>query len=407
VTRPPVLAVVLILTVLALRPPSASAQARCPGDCEADGSVTVDDLLLGVNIALELQPLSRCTRFDSNDDGAVAVEDMIAATLVALNGCPATPTATSTASTTPTPSFTATSTPSATPSTTPTVNRPPVLPPATLYRTYPGHEIRFAIGATDPDGDALRYTADALPQGAILDELTGEFAWTPGDDQLGPFEIPFTCSDQGTPAETVEGSLVFKVQPPDLCTAPQCDPETGCSISLPPVTDNCCQGNPTVRVAEPAPSCPAGRVLFLGRNNAGFGRMQNCDTMRIINFLQAGAVARFHVESRCLRVDQPVIVRARMDTAVRGMVFDLGQQVVMARRDDGFSERLFVTFPIQRPPYFDLEGAEANLRVSIRDVDGAEAVESIRLKLTFTPLPDLPESDPTLTPTPIPTPPPF
>ena len=44
-----VLAAVLIAS-------GSAARAQCVGDCQGDGSVTINDLILGVNIALGLQP---------------------------------------------------------------------------------------------------------------------------------------------------------------------------------------------------------------------------------------------------------------------------------------------------------------------------------------------------------------
>jgi hypothetical protein len=367
----------------------------------------VADLSVGINIALGLAPMVECPSFDSNEDGAITIDDLLAGLNAILNGCPPTPTPsvshtpTQTASPTPTPTETATGTPTATP----TPNLPPVIPERAIYRGYPGNEIRLAINAADPEGEDVRCSAASLPDGATLDELSGVFSWTPRDDQLGPEYVAFTCSDEGEPPATADGMLVFKIQPPDVCAAPECEPETGCTIPLPPVTEPCCNVTPSERVAEPSADCPGGRVLFLGRNDVGFGRMQDCDRMRVINFAQTGAVVRFHIETRCIDASHPVIVRARMETPERMPVFDLGQSVIMSQRRDGFAERLYVTFPVTSPPpYFDLQDAESNLRVTVTDVDGVVATETLRLKLTFTPIPDLAESSPKPTPTASPTP---
>lgn len=71
----------------------AQLLAACPGDCDGDGQVTVDELIAGVNIALEQIPLARCAVLDTNADGAVTLEEIVAATGRALGGCgAATPT---------------------------------------------------------------------------------------------------------------------------------------------------------------------------------------------------------------------------------------------------------------------------------------------------------------------------
>jgi hypothetical protein len=49
--------------------------------------VSVDELVLGVEIAMERQPLTVCERLDTNDDG-VAIDDVVAAVGAAVAGCP-------------------------------------------------------------------------------------------------------------------------------------------------------------------------------------------------------------------------------------------------------------------------------------------------------------------------------
>lgn len=92
----------------------AGAQ-ECPGDCDANGRVTVDELVRGVNIAPDRSDLARCTILDSDSDGRVRVNELVTAVGRALAGCTApqftatpTPTATDVATTTNTPSPTAT-----------------------------------------------------------------------------------------------------------------------------------------------------------------------------------------------------------------------------------------------------------------------------------------------------------
>ncbi len=59
----------------------------CIGDCNADGTVTVDELIKGVNIALGTLPPSDCVALDANGDGAVTVDELVKAVSAALNGC--------------------------------------------------------------------------------------------------------------------------------------------------------------------------------------------------------------------------------------------------------------------------------------------------------------------------------
>src|SRR5262249_12825305 len=61
--------------------------AACLGDCGGDGAVAVSDLVLGVAIALNQQPLVACPSFDGNHDGRVGVNELVTAVGNALNGC--------------------------------------------------------------------------------------------------------------------------------------------------------------------------------------------------------------------------------------------------------------------------------------------------------------------------------
>jgi hypothetical protein len=77
----------LVAATLILR--TAAAGAVCAGDCGADGEVTVNELIVGVNIALGTATLAQCNSFDTNTDGEVTVNELIGAVNNALNGCPA------------------------------------------------------------------------------------------------------------------------------------------------------------------------------------------------------------------------------------------------------------------------------------------------------------------------------
>ncbi|MDX2170927.1 MAG: hypothetical protein SF182_27915 [Deltaproteobacteria bacterium] len=60
--------------------------AACAGDCNRDGSVAVNELIAGVNLALGT-PTAACTQMDGNGDGAVGVNELIQAVNAALTGC--------------------------------------------------------------------------------------------------------------------------------------------------------------------------------------------------------------------------------------------------------------------------------------------------------------------------------
>lgn len=59
----------------------------CVGDCSRNGTVTVDEIVIGVNIALDTQSLERCPSFDADGNGDVTVDELIRSVNGALIGC--------------------------------------------------------------------------------------------------------------------------------------------------------------------------------------------------------------------------------------------------------------------------------------------------------------------------------
>lgn len=59
----------------------------CVGDCNGGGDVTVDELILCVNIALGNATVDACRNCDSRGDGVVTVDELVSAVNAALNGC--------------------------------------------------------------------------------------------------------------------------------------------------------------------------------------------------------------------------------------------------------------------------------------------------------------------------------
>jgi hypothetical protein len=63
-------------------------EPRCTGDCNADGMVSIGELLRGVNINLGRSDVSTCAAMDRNGDERVAIDELLAAVGSALAGCP-------------------------------------------------------------------------------------------------------------------------------------------------------------------------------------------------------------------------------------------------------------------------------------------------------------------------------
>jgi hypothetical protein len=62
--------------------------AGCTGDCRNDGTVSVDELVSGITIALEGRPVDACPSFDVGGDERVTIEELLAGVHNTLNGCP-------------------------------------------------------------------------------------------------------------------------------------------------------------------------------------------------------------------------------------------------------------------------------------------------------------------------------
>ncbi|MDX2169061.1 MAG: parallel beta-helix domain-containing protein [Deltaproteobacteria bacterium] len=75
----------LSIAFVSARP--AAAQS-CTGDCGANGQVEINELIIGVNIALGSAEPSACSSFDQNESGEVEINELITAVGFALNGCP-------------------------------------------------------------------------------------------------------------------------------------------------------------------------------------------------------------------------------------------------------------------------------------------------------------------------------
>lgn len=75
---------------------AAAPALACVGDCNDDGAVPINELIVGVNVALGAAPLATCAAFDRNGDGAVSIDELLAAVNSAVGVCErdATPTPT-------------------------------------------------------------------------------------------------------------------------------------------------------------------------------------------------------------------------------------------------------------------------------------------------------------------------
>lgn len=69
-------------------PTATETAPLCTGDCDGNGAVAINELLLGVNIALDNVQADVCPRFDGDGDDRVTIPELIQAVGNALTGCP-------------------------------------------------------------------------------------------------------------------------------------------------------------------------------------------------------------------------------------------------------------------------------------------------------------------------------
>jgi hypothetical protein len=191
-------AVVLSCAVV-LGPGSVSAQ--CVGDCAGDGEVTINDLILGVNIALGSAPVSACEAF-ANGEGEVTISQLIQGVNNALEGCPP-PVATATASA----SASATATDTQAPPTA-THTATPIPPTATGTRTQTETRTATATRSATPtrtvtETPTQTATVSATPTNTgPTPTATIEISCTENDDcPLGSVCVDDVCL-VATPTET-------------------------------------------------------------------------------------------------------------------------------------------------------------------------------------------------------------
>lgn len=145
---------ILVIPALIGFAKSPAAAQLCAGDCNGDRAVTINELVVGVGIALGTIPAQNCPPMDVDQSDSVSINELIQAVSNALRGCPVVvATATATASQTATPS--STTSPSSTPTITVTATPTPTVPPPVLAveinpdRVAPGDSFIVSITVTN------------------------------------------------------------------------------------------------------------------------------------------------------------------------------------------------------------------------------------------------------------------
>jgi hypothetical protein len=68
--------------------PAPTPGVACPGDCDGDGEVFVNEVTMALRILVGEMPLSACPAADADGDGEVFVTDVTRAALSLGHGCP-------------------------------------------------------------------------------------------------------------------------------------------------------------------------------------------------------------------------------------------------------------------------------------------------------------------------------
>ncbi|MFZ5469799.1 MAG: putative Ig domain-containing protein [Myxococcota bacterium] len=93
-------------------------------------------------------------------------------------------------------------------------NRAPVLSAIGNRTVVESSTLSFAATATDPDGDALTFSASNLPSGATFNPATRAFSWTPSVGQAGVYSVTISVSD-GVLSDAETFSITVTAAPPN------------------------------------------------------------------------------------------------------------------------------------------------------------------------------------------------
>ncbi|MDA8792707.1 putative Ig domain-containing protein, partial [Bacteriovoracaceae bacterium] len=100
------------------------------------------------------------------------------------------------------------------------INRAPYLSSIGDHTVDENTALNFTLSGSDPDGDALTYSASGLPAGASFDNQTLQFSWTPDYNQGGQtYQVTFTLTDDGNP--NMDDSETINISVNDINRSPE------------------------------------------------------------------------------------------------------------------------------------------------------------------------------------------
>ncbi len=183
----------------------------CAGDCDGDERVAVEELILAVRIAVEGAPPDQCASLDADASGSVEVAELVVAVGNALQGCGAGPTAT------PPPL-------SPTPSATPTVTATPAVGPGILFfGLTSADDILQPPSGTSPEGVPIYTRQFGFGFRLVVEARRGTAGADPGVDAFAGDGLP-DLQVQVTRPLGNGSSAVCDVEPPLFGGVPAIDP---------------------------------------------------------------------------------------------------------------------------------------------------------------------------------------
>lgn len=81
-------AALLVAAALLWTAVPVAALSACPGDCDGDDAVGVDELIAAVRLSLTAADARACPAVDTDGDGGVTISELMRAVAAALDGCP-------------------------------------------------------------------------------------------------------------------------------------------------------------------------------------------------------------------------------------------------------------------------------------------------------------------------------
>lgn len=207
--------------VLSVASWEAAAQS-CAGDCNRNLRVTVDEIVLGVDIALGAAAPARCAAADRAEDGSVSVDDLVAAVRSAVRGCGGAATET--------------------PDGTPTAQVPTATPSATAGAQV-DITIRGSVFAASSSGGDVSPLSDATIAGTVDrngdGEIQGPESANTTSGEAGEFELHVSVARGGT---VVVGFRADGYAPMYRSVVAEDDAELLLNATLKPVESLACNG---------------------------------------------------------------------------------------------------------------------------------------------------------------------